>query len=143
MSKIDNIRKVAKILDNIEDDSRTKILSELEEKDPKLAKEIQKNMFVFDDLCNLDDNSFKILITHVPLAKWTLVLKLVSDDFKKKLFQNLSSRNAQEIQEVFNNLGLVPKTKVERIQQEIIEIALQLNSEGKITISTNKEELVY
>jgi len=143
MSKIDKIRKVAKILDNIETGPRSKILTELKEKDPKLAKEIQKSMFVFSDLCNLDDHNLQILINHIPLTKWTLALKLASGDFKNKLFKNLSSRNAQMIQEDFNNLGLIPKTKVEEAQQEIIEIALQLNDEGKIEINVDKEELVY
>ena len=70
-------------------------LSRLEEKDPLLAEEIRKLMFVFEDIAKIDDRGIQILLKEVPNDKLLLALKTAHEDIRTKIFKqnNSSFRN--------------------------------------------------
>ena len=69
-----------------------------------------------------------------------MALKAANEDVKGKLFKNLSSRAATMLREDLENMGPAKLADVESAQQEIVNIARRLETEGKILIARGGAE---
>ncbi len=126
---------VAEILNNIEKAHEERIFEQLMEIDPELAEEIRNNMFVFDDLVNLDDRGIQALLKEIDNQTLLLSLKTAAEQVKDKIFGNLSQRAVQMLQEDMEVMGPVKLSDVEKAQSMITTTALRLEAEGKIVIA--------
>ncbi len=126
---------VAEILNSIEKAHEERIFEQLMEIDPELAEEIRNNMFVFDDLVNLDDRGIQTLLKEIDNNTLLLALKTASETVKNKIFGNLSARAVQMLQEDMEVMGPTKLSDVEKAQSSITQLALRLEAEGKIVIA--------
>jgi flagellar motor switch protein FliG len=126
---------IADMLNVMDKNTESAIMSRIEEKDPILAEEIRKLMFVFEDLVKIDDRGIALLLKEVPSDKLLLALKTANEDIKNKIFKNLSSRAAEMLKEDLANMGPSRLSDVEAAQSEIVNIARRLEAEGKIMIA--------
>jgi len=126
---------IADMLNVMDKNTETAIMSRIEEKDPILAEEIRKLMFVFEDIIKIDDRGIALLLKEIPSDKLLLALKTANDDIKNKIFKNLSSRAAEMLREDLNNMGPSRLSDVEAAQSEIVNVARRLEAEGKIMIA--------
>ncbi len=131
---------VAEMLNVMDKNTETSIMSRLEEKDPLLAEEIRKLMFVFDDIIKIDDRGIQALLKEVANDKLLLALKTASEEIKGKVFKNLSQRAAEMLREDLSNMGPSRLSDVEGAQQEIVNAARRLEAEGKILIARGGSE---
>jgi flagellar motor switch protein FliG len=129
------VEPVAEMLNTMDKTTETNIMARVEEKDPELAEEIKKLMFVFDDLILLDDRGMQALLKEVPNDKLLIALKTAQEEIKQKIFKNMSSRASQLLQEDLGNMGPQKLSDVETAQSEIVNIAKRLEGEGKIQIN--------
>ena len=134
-TSLGGVEPVAEMLNTMDKTTETNIMARVEEKDPELAEEIKKLMFVFEDLIMLDDRAMQQLLKEVPNDKLIVALKTAPDDIRTKIFKNMSSRASQLLQEDLTNLGPQRLSDVETAQTEIVNIAKRLESEGKIQIN--------
>lgn len=134
------VQPVAEMLNIMDKGSEQAIMARIEEKDPILAEEIRKLMFVFEDLSKIDDKGIQALLKEVPNDKLLLALKTANDEVKNKILKNMSSRAANMLQEDLASMGPSKLTDVEGAQQEIVNIARKLESEGKILIARGGSE---
>lgn len=139
-STLGGVQPVAEMLNVMDKNTETSIMSRLEEKDPLLAEEIRKLMFVFDDIIKIDDRGIQTLLKEVPNDKLLLALKTASEDIKAKVFKNISARAADMLREDLNNMGPSRLSDVEGAQQEIVNVARRLEAEGKILIARGGSE---
>lgn len=139
-STLGGVQPVAEMLNVMDKNTETSIMSRLEEKDPLLAEEIRKLMFVFDDIVKIDDRGIQSLLKEVPNDKLLLALKTASEDIKAKVFKNISARAADMLREDLNNMGPSRLSDVEGAQQEIVNVARRLEAEGKILIARGGSE---
>jgi len=134
------VQLVAQIL-NVTDRATNKgILENLEQEDAELAEEIQRLMFVFEDLLKLDDRSIQRLLKEVDTSQWALALKGASEEIKQKIFSNLSQRAAELLKEEMEYLGPVKVSDVEAVQQQIVDIVRRLEDAGEIVVASGGEE---
>ncbi len=131
---------VAEMLNVMDKNTETSIMSRLEEKDPLLAEEIRKLMFVFDDIIKIDDRGIQALLKEVANDKLLLALKTAGEEIKLKVFKNLSQRAAEMLREDLSNMGPSRLSDVEGAQQEIVNAARRLEAEGKILIARGGSE---
>ena len=115
-------------------------MSRIEERDPILAEEIRKLMFVFDDIVKIDDKGIMALLKQVPNDKLILALKTATDEIKNKVLKNLSQRAASMLRDDLANMGPSRLSDVESAQVEIVNVARRLESEGKILIARGGSE---
>ena len=134
------VQPVAEMLNVMDKNTETSIMSRLEEKDPLLAEEIRKLMFVFDDIIKIDDRGIQALLKEVANDKLLLALKTASEEIKTKVFKNLSQRAAEMLREDLSNMGPSRLSDVEGAQQEIVNAARRLEAEGKILIARGGSE---
>jgi flagellar motor switch protein FliG len=133
------VQPVAEMLNVMDKNTETSIMSRLEEKEPLLAEEIRKLMFVFDDIIKIDDRGIQTLLKEVPNDKLLLALKTASEEIKNKVFKNLSQRAADMLREDLANMPPAKLSDVESSQQEIVNAARRLEAEGKIMIARGGE----
>ncbi len=126
---------VAEILNTIEKSHEERIFEQLMEIDPELAEEIRNNMFVFDDLINLDDRGIQTLLKEVDNQTLILSLKTADEVIRTKIFNNLSQRAVEMLQEDMEVMGPTKLSDVEKAQTTMTQAALRLEAEGKIVIA--------
>ncbi len=134
------VQPVAEMLNVMDKNTEKAIMSRIEERDPILAEEIRKLMFVFDDIVKIDDKGIQTLLKEVPNEKLLLALKTASEEIRNKIFKNMSQRGAQMLKEDLANLGPSRLSDVEAAQVEIVNIARRLEAEGKILIARGGSE---
>ena len=126
---------VAEILNAIEKSHEERIFEQLMEIDPELAEEIRNNMFVFDDLVNLDDRGVQQLLRSVDNQTLLLALKTADEVIQTKIMGNLSKRAAEMLMEDMEVMGPARLSDVEKAQTQITQLALKLEAEGTIQIA--------
>lgn len=139
-ASLGGVQPVAEMLNVMDKNTEQSIMSRLEEKDPLLAEEIRKLMFVFEDIAKIDDRGIQILLKEVPNDKLLLALKTANEDIRSKIFKNISARAAEMLREDLNNMGPARLSDVESAQQEIVNAARRLEAEGKIIIARGGTE---
>ena len=139
-ASLGGVQPVAEMLNVMDKNTEQSIMSRLEEKDPLLAEEIRKLMFVFEDISKIDDRGIQILLKEVPNDKLLLALKTAHEDIRTKIFKNISARAAEMLREDLNNMGPARLSDVESAQQEIVNAARRLEAEGKIIIARGGTE---
>jgi flagellar motor switch protein FliG len=137
--RIGGMESIVEMLNLMDKATEENILDRLEERDPDLAEEIRKQMFVFDDLIKIDDRGIQAILREVKPDVLKLALKTSSESVKDLIFKNMSQRGAENMREEMQNAAPAKLTDVEGAQFEIVQIARRLNDEGKIVISTNGE----
>lgn len=134
-ASLGGVQPVAEMLNVMDKNTEKSIMSRIEEKDPILAEEIRKLMFVFEDINKIDDKGIQTLLKEVPNDKLLLALKTANEEIRGKIFKNISQRAAQMLKEDLSNMGPSRLSDVEHAQQEIVNVARRLESEGKILIA--------
>lgn len=134
------VQPVAEMLNVMDKNTETSIMSRIEEKDPILAEEIRKLMFVFEDIVKIDDKGIQTLLKEIPNDKLLLALKTANDEIKNKIFKNISQRAANLLKEDLANMGPARLSDVEGAQVEIVNVARRLEAEGKILIARGGSE---
>ena len=134
-SQIGGVEPIAEMLNMMDKNNEKNIMSRVEEKDPELAEEIRKLMFVFEDLVFVDDRGIQNLLKEVDNQKLVIALKTSPEEVKTKLFGNMSNRAATLLKEDLDALGPTKLSDVEKAQSEIVQKAKELEGQGKAFIS--------
>ena len=134
------VQPVAEMLNVMDKNTEKAIMSRIEEKDPILAEEIRKLMFVFEDIVKIDDKGIQTLLKEVPNEKLLLSLKTANEEIRQKIFKNISQRAAQMLKDDLSNMGPSRLSDVETAQVEIVNVARRIEGEGKILIARGGSE---
>jgi flagellar motor switch protein FliG len=133
--QLGGIEPIADMLNLMDKNSEKNIMARVEEKDPELAEEIRKLMFVFEDLIFVDDRGIQELLKIVDNQKLVIALKTAPDEVKTKLFKNMSNRAAVLLKEDLEAMGPTKISDVEKAQVEIVQQVKDLETKGKALIS--------
>jgi flagellar motor switch protein FliG len=128
------IQTAAEILNHLDHKTESAILERIEGERMEMAEEIRQSMFVFEDLCQLDDRSVRGLLKEISNDELILSLRTASEELKEKIFKNVSQRAAQMIREDMEVMGPVKLRDVEQAQLNVIKTARRLADEGKIVL---------
>lgn len=133
--KTDGIDCLAEILNLTDEVSSEQIMTEIEERDPKLAARIKQKMFVFEDLVKVDDRGLQKVLRQVETRELSVALKGASDEVREKIFRNMSSRAAEMLQEEIDSVGAVRMKEVEDAQHAITSVIQDLEKKGEVVIA--------
>ena len=133
-SAMGGIRHAAEILNYVGQAAETAILDNVREYDPDLAQKILDEMFVFENLLDIDDRGIQLLLREVQSDSLIVALKGASPEMREKVFKNMSQRAAEMLREDLEAKGPVRLSEVENEQKEILKIARRLADEGQIQL---------
>ncbi|QEL64389.1 flagellar motor switch protein [Oryzomicrobium terrae] len=128
------VRTVAEILNFMGTANETSVIDSIREYDPDLAQKILDEMFVFENLNDLDDRSVQLLLREIQSDSLILALKGASEGLREKIFKNMSQRAAEMLREDLEAKGPVRLSEVEAEQKEILKIVRRLADEGQIVM---------
>jgi len=131
---VDGIARAAELLKAAGRETSMAILSAIEANDVALAGDVRQAMFTFEDLRRLDSKAMRELLREVPSERLTTALKGVSPELLKAVFSGLSQRAAELLKDDLELLGKVKKSELDQARREIVEVALRLESEGRIDL---------
>ena len=130
---------LAEILNELDDASSKHVLTTLEERNPELSRAIKKQLFIFEDIGNLDQSALAKLMREVDFHVLAVALKTASDKFKNKLLGCLTKRAREMIAEEIQFMPPVRLSDVEDAQEQVIEIVRKLEASGEIVMSRKGE----
>lgn len=139
-AQLGGVQTVAEMLNVMDKGAEKAIMSRVEEKDPLLAEEIRKLMFIFDDIIKIDDRGIQALLKEVPNEKLLLALKTANQEIREKVFKNISKRAADLLADDLATMGPARVSDVESAQMEIVNTARRLENEGRIIIARGGAE---
>jgi flagellar motor switch protein FliG len=134
------IRAAAEIMNFLSSEIEQSVLSNLKNYDPDMAQKIMDEMFVFDNILDIDDRGVQILLREVQSESLIIALKAASQDLREKFFKNMSSRAAEMMREDLESKGPVRLSEVEAQQKEILQIVRRLADEGQIMLGAKGED---
>ncbi|MCZ4303471.1 flagellar motor switch protein FliG [Zoogloeaceae bacterium G21618-S1] len=128
------VRHAADILNFVGAAAETAIIDNVREYDPDLAQKILDEMFVFDNLMDIDDRGIQTLLREVQSDSLVVALKGAQVELREKIFKNMSQRAAEMLREDLESRGPVRLSEVEGEQKEILKIVRRLAEEGQIML---------
>jgi flagellar motor switch protein FliG len=134
------IRHAAEILNFVGTAAETAIIDNVREYDPELAQKILDEMFVFENLIDIDDRGIQLLLREIQSDSLIVALKGSSPELREKIFKNMSQRAAEMLREDLEAKGPVRLSEVEAEQKEILKVARRLADEGQIVLGGKGED---
>jgi flagellar motor switch protein FliG len=142
-SAMGGVRAVAEILNFMGAANETSVVDSIREYDPDLAQKILDEMFVFENLMDLDDRAIQSLLREIQSESLILAMKGATESLREKIFKNMSQRAAEMLREDLDSRGPVRLSEVESEQKEILKIVRRLADEGQIVLGgAGGEEMV-
>ena len=105
-----------------------------------MAQKIMDEMFVFDNIIDIDDRGIQLLLREVQSEMLIIALKGASQDLREKIFKNMSQRAAEMMREDLESKGPVRLSEVETQQKQILQIVRRLADEGQIQLGAKGED---
>lgn len=141
-SNMGGAHAAANILNLLDSSVEGTILEQISDMDSELSQRIQDLMFVFDDLKDVDDRGFQLLLREISTDQLVLALKGADDEVKQKVYGNLSKRAAEMLQDDLETKGPVRLSEVEAAQKEILTIAKRLADDGQLALGGTGEAYI-
>jgi flagellar motor switch protein FliG len=127
-------KAVADLLNRLNAEEAKKILETIEDGQPELALSIRNLMFTFEDLVAVPAASIREIVSGVDKRQLALALRGANEELRAQIFKAMSSRAVEMLKEDMEVLGPVRSREVAQSQQEILNLARKLESEGKIIL---------
>jgi flagellar motor switch protein FliG len=105
-----------------------------------MAQKIMDEMFVFDNIMDIDDRGIQIILREVQSESLIVALKGANQDLREKIFKNMSQRAAEMMREDLESKGPVRLSEVEAQQKEILQIVRRLADEGQVMLGAKGED---
>ena len=110
------------------------VVDAVREYDADLAQKILDEMFVFENLLEVDDRGIQALLREVQSESLIVALKGANEQLREKVFKNMSQRAAEMLRDDLEAKGPVRVSEVEAEQKEILKIVRRMAEEGTIVL---------
>lgn len=139
-SPMGGVRAAAEILNFVSGNVENVVIESVKEYDADLAQKILDEMFVFENLIDIDDRGIQLLLREIQSESLIVALKGSSEDLREKIFKNMSQRAAEMLRDDLEAKGPVRVSEVEAEQKEILKIVRRLADEGQIVLGGKGED---
>jgi flagellar motor switch protein FliG len=134
------IRTAAEILNFLSGENEASVMSNLRNYDGDMAQKIMDEMFVFENIMDIDDRGIQVILREVQSESLIIALKGTGENLRDKIFKNMSQRAAEMMREDLDSKGPVRLSEVEAQQKEILQIVRRLADEGQIMLGAKGED---
>ena len=142
-SALGGVKTAANILNFVDGAMESEIMEQITENDEDLAQELQDNMFVFENLIEVDDRGIQTLLREVSTDQLLLALRGADDMLKEHIFKNMSKRAAEMLRDDLEAAAPVKLSEVEASQKEVLAIARRMADAGELSLGgSGGEELI-
>jgi len=141
-SNVGGVKIAADILNFLGGDVGASIMEGVKSTDEDLGQEVEDQMFVFDNLADVDDRGIQALLREVSSDILIVALKGADELVKEKILKNMSSRAAEMLRDDLEASAPVKLSDVENAHREILNIARRMADAGEIQLGGGGDEYV-
>jgi len=141
-STVGGVKVAANILNNMDGGIDSGIIEEVSDVDPDLSQQLQDNMFVFDNMIEIDDRGIQLVLREISTDTLIVALKGADESLKEKILQNMSKRASEMMRDDLEAKGPVKLSEVDAAQKEILAVTRRMADSGEISIGGKGEEYV-
>ncbi len=134
------VRTAAEIMNFFSGEHETSVINNLKSYDADMAQKIMDEMFVFDNIIDIDDRGIQTILREVPSEALIVAMKGAGTELRDKIFRNMSQRAAEMLKEDLDAKGPVRLSEVETQQKEILGIVRRLADEGVIQLGAKADD---
>ena len=133
-------KTAAEILNFMSSEFEASVMEHLRAYDEKMAQEIMDEMFVFDNIIDIDNRSIQTILREVQSDTLIIALKGANEELREHFFKNMSQRAAAMLREDLDAKGPVRLSEVEANQKDILATVRRLADEGQIVLGGKGED---
>jgi flagellar motor switch protein FliG len=134
------IRTAAEMLNYMPTHVETAVLDAVKAHDGDLAQKILDEMFVFENLLEVDDRGIQALLREVQSESLIVALRGAPEGLRDKIFKNMSQRAAEMLRDDLEAKGPVRVAEVEAEQKAILLIVRRMAEEGTIAFGGKSQD---
>ena len=142
LNNMGGIRTAAEIINLMKSQQEELVINALRDYDNELAQKIIDEMFLFENLVDVDDRSIQRLLKEVDNETLIIAMKGATETLRDKLLANMSQRAASILREDLENRPPVRLSQVETEQKKILVIARRLAETGEMILTSGDDEYV-
>ena len=135
-------RTAAEIINLMKSQQEEAVIDAVREFDGELAQKIIDEMFLFENLIDVDDRSIQRLLQEVESESLLLALKGSDEPLREKFLRNMSQRAAEILRDDLSTRGPVRMSQVENEQKAILLIVRRLADSGEMIIGGGEDSYV-
>ena len=133
-SRLGGVRAAAEIVNMMSSTQEESVIKHVREHDEALAQKMIDEMFLFENLLELEDRSVQLLLKEIESETLIIALKGAPQELRDKFLKNMSQRAAESLREDIEVRGPVRVSQVETEQKNILLIVRRLADAGEIVI---------
>lgn len=139
-SGLGGIRAAAEIVNQMSTEQEEALIKHVREHDENLAQKILDQMFLFENLLDLEDRSIQLLLKEIESESLIIALKGSPQEMRDKFLKNMSQRAAEALRDDLEIRGPVRVSQVEAEQKNILLIVRRLTDAGEITVGGSGQD---
>ncbi len=133
---------VAKIMKKMPKQLSERTLRSLKKHDRVLAQAIEEEMFIFENLRDLDKKSLSAVLRSVDAAQLAIALKGADEEMVDMCLATMSQRAAETIRDEMTEMTMVKRADVDDAQKSVMQVVRQMASSGEIMIAGGGDDYV-
>ncbi|HEY9279636.1 MAG TPA: flagellar motor switch protein FliG, partial [Eoetvoesiella sp.] len=133
-SKMGGVRTAAELLNYMNSTQEEAVVASLRELDSDLAQRIVDEMFVFENLADIESQGIQLILKEIDTETLTIALKGAPEELRDKFLSNMSNRAAQMLRDDLEAQGPVRMSKVEEAQKNILLVVRKLAESGQLQL---------
>ena len=129
-------------MNNMRPGSDKTIIRTLGKVDKQLAQKIEDEMFIFDDLDELDEKNLGILLRNIENDVLVVALKGADEALREKMLGCMSARAADSIRDEMAERGPMRLAEVHEAQKEVLATGRRLADAGTLMLAGRGDDYV-
>lgn len=129
-----DIETSARIFSAMNYNACEKVLPFIQKLSPETFSELNKRIFMFEDIVLLDDRSIQKMLREVDQVELAKALKGADSEVCDKIYKNMSKRAATMLKEEMEFLGPLSIKDVYEEREKIVSVIRRLEESGDIVI---------
>ncbi len=134
------VRAAAEILNYFSGENEASVMENLRTYDADMTQQIVDEMFVFENIMEVEDRGIQTLLREVQSESLIVALKGATNELREKFFKNMSQRAAEMMREDLDSKGPVRLSEVEQQQKAILQVVRRLSDEGQIQLGAKGDD---
>lgn len=133
-SEFDGLAFSAAIVNELSSDEGDELLGAVGEMNETAASRIREAMFTFEDLARIANREMGGLLRSIQSEVLVVALQTATPELREHFLASLSQRAASTLRDDLGAAAPKRLSEVEAAQREVVEAAMKLAAEGKLTM---------
>ncbi len=133
-SKMGGVRTAAEIINLMKNQQEESVIDAMRDYDGELAQRIIDEMFLFENLIEVDNRSIQRILQDVSTDSLVIALKGSNQALRDHFLNNMAARAAEIVRDDLESRSPVRMSQVENEQKIILQIVRRLVEKGEIAI---------